>query len=198
VIRTYRRPAEPRDLRALTRGKGSLVRNVLFVTLPLTALASGVTYAITRSWAAAAAVAAALFAASAVSNVRFFRDVARRQGQAADARAVEVMEVEAGRVLDIEPLGSHGPALVFFVGDGQAVLLIGQWLLEQRAFPAAAFRLHRWADTGKPIRIESTGPRVTPEHSNATLPSDRISDVELLQASPETLQADLDRAFGGR
>ncbi len=106
------------------------------------------------------------------------------------------MEIQASRVLGIEPLGSHDPALVFFAGDGKALLLVGQWLLSYRSFPSTSFRLYQWADTKKPIRIEPTGRRISPEHSTVQLrPSYRFADVEVFEATPETLQNDLDRAF---
>ncbi|HEX5959114.1 MAG TPA: hypothetical protein VFY92_10750 [Hyphomicrobiaceae bacterium] len=94
---------------------------------------------------------------------------------------------------------SFTPALtcVFFSDDGKALLLVGQWLLSCRSFPSRSFRLYRWADTRKPIRIKSTGRRIRPEDSAACLrASHRLSDVEVFEATPETLQHDLDNAFG--
>ena len=109
---------------------------------------------------------------------------------------VEVIDVEASRVFDIEPLGSHGPVMVFFSGDGKALLLIGQWLLDQPAFPALKFRVRCWADTVKPIRIESRGPVIEPEQSRVAVPSTtRIRDIEIFDATPDTLEHDLTRAF---
>jgi hypothetical protein len=98
--------------------------------------------------------------------------------------------------LGVEPLGDHGPALVFFADNSKALLLVGQWLLEYRSFPSSSFRLYQWADTKEPIRIEPTGKRVKPEHSTVQLrPSYRLADVEVFEATPETLQHDLDRTF---
>lgn len=196
MIRTSRSSADDRDFRAMTRGKGSLGRNLLLAAFPLTLFLFGLVYVVWRSLIAASIVGVLVFAASALSNVRFFRDVRRRQELRADSEAVEVTEVEASRVLDIEPLGSHGPALVFFAGDGKALLLVGQWLLRYRSFPSTSFRLYQWADTKKPIRIEPTGRRVKPEHSTVQLrASYRLTDVEVFETTPETLQHDLDRAF---
>jgi hypothetical protein len=99
--------------------------------------------------------------------------------------------------LDIEPLGSHGPAWVFFGDGSKALLLVGQWLLSFRSFPSRSFLLYRWADTKKPIRIKSTGKRVKPEHSTVSLRAEHhLNDVEVFDATPETLKDDLDRAFG--
>ena len=180
----------------MTRGKGSLGRNLLLAAFPVALFVFALVYVVWRSLIAASIVGVLAFAASALSNVRFFRDVRRRQESRADSEAVEVTEVEASRVLDIEPLGSHGPAWVFFVGDGKALLLVGQWLLRYRSFPSTSFRLYQWADTKKPIRIEPTGRRVKPEHSTVVLrASYRLTDVEVFEATPETLQNDLDRAF---
>jgi hypothetical protein len=196
MLRTFQTSVDERDLRAMTRGKGSVGRNLLLVSLPAALFLCGVVYAVWRSSVAACIVAVFAFAASAWSNARFFSSVRRRQQSRAGAGAVQVTEVEASRVLDLEPLGSHGPALVFFASDGKALLLVGQWLLRYRSFPCASFRLYQWADTKKPIRIEPTGRRVKAEHSTAQLrPSYRLTDVELLEATPETLQHDLDRAF---
>ncbi|HEX6155397.1 MAG TPA: hypothetical protein VFZ54_05190, partial [Burkholderiales bacterium] len=105
----------------MTRGSGSLGRNLLFVSFPVSLFLLGVVYLLSRSLIAAAIVGALTFLASARSNVRFFTDVRRRQDSRADDRAVEVTEVQASRILDIEPLGSHGPAWVFFGDDGRAV-----------------------------------------------------------------------------
>jgi hypothetical protein len=193
MIRTFRKAADPADLRALTPTNDTLILNVLRGTLPLSLAVSGVTYLISRSLMVAGSVGALLFAASLTSNLRFFRGVARRK-ESTEADAVEVIEVEASRIFDIQHLGSHGPAYVFFGADGKALLLIGQWLLEQRKFPARSFRLHRWTDTGEPIRIESTGGRMKPEQSAVVVPSTgRVPDIAIFDATPETLQDDLDR-----
>jgi hypothetical protein len=147
---------------------------------------------------AAGLIAGIFLAASLISNLRFFKEIQRRQMLMRDSGAVEVIEVEASRVLDIEPLGSHGPALCFFMGEGKALLLIGQWLLEASSFPSTAFRLHRWSDTKTPIRIESRRGPITPENSAAQLPGRyNGGDVALFDAMPDTLQQDLDKAFGG-
>jgi hypothetical protein len=80
-----------------------------------------------------------------------------------------------------------------------ALLLVGQWLLRYRSFPSKSFRLYQWADTRKPIRLEPTGRRIKPEHSTVQLRANyRLSDVEVFEATPETLQHDLDRAFERR
>jgi hypothetical protein len=196
VIRTFHTRPDDRDFRAMTRGAGSLARNLLLVSFPLALFVAGLVYLLSRSWIAASIVGGLLLLASAWSNVSFFAGVRRRQDSRSDDRAVEVTEVQASRVLDIEPLGSHGPAWVFFADGGKALLLVGQWLLSVRSFPSRSFRLYRWADTKKPIRIKSTSRRVKPEDSTVCLrPSYRLSDVEVFEATPETLQDDLDRAF---
>jgi hypothetical protein len=180
----------------MTRGKGSPGRNLLLVSLPAALLLMAVVYFVWRSLPAASVVGVFLLVASVWSNGRFFSKVRRRQQSRADARAVQVTEVEASRVLDIQPSGSHGPALVFFAADGQALLLTGQWLLGCRSFPSSSFRLYQWADTKRPIRIEPTGRRVKPEHSTVQLRSSyHLADVEVFEATPETLQNDLDRAL---
>jgi hypothetical protein len=110
-----------------------------------------------------------------------------------DRSTVEVMEVEATRVLDVEHLGSHGPAYCFFTADGRALLLVGQWLMR---IPVS-FRLFRWVEDGQPIRIEATGRKAAPEHSTVGLQSHYSNgDIEIFRAQPQTLQQDLENAFG--
>lgn len=194
MIRIYERAANDFDLTALTRGRGSLIRNLLNVSLPVATVLFGVVYLKWRSVRIAGGIAAGLFIASLVSNVRFFRTSGNRRRQMEGA--VETMEVSATRILEIEFVGDQGPALCFFVEEGKALLLVGQWLLECPSFPCATFRLHRWANSKKPIRIEPLGSSVQAEPSTARLkPEHRFKPIELLQAAPETLQQDLDRAF---
>jgi len=195
MISLSHRPAEKNDFKRLTRGHGSLAGNLLKVAIPGSVVAGAFVYLAFHSWLAAVIVGVGLLAASAVSNVSFFRGVRRRQ-TAGDPNTVEIITVEATRVLDVEHLGSNGPAFCIFAGDGKALLLIGQWLNDYRSFPCLSFRLHRWTDTKKPIAIETTGKRVTPELTKVRLrPSYRLGDVEIFDATPETLQVDLDRQF---
>ena len=199
MIRTFPSSADDRDFRAMTRGKGSFGRNLLLTSVPVALFLSALVYVVWRSLIAASIVGVLAFLVSAWSNLRFFSDVRRRQESRADHQAVEVTEVQASRVFDIEPLGSHGPAFVFFADGGMALLLVGQWLLRYRSFPSKSFRLYQWADTRKPIRLEPTGRRIKPEHSTVQLRANyRLSDVEVFEATPETLQHDLDRAFERR
>lgn len=196
MIRVYRRAADNLDLTALTRGRGSFARNLLTVSLPVAAVSFGIVYLKWRSLRLAGGIAAGVFIASLMSNVRFFRTRTQRERQMADANAVETMEVSATRIVDIEFVGDQGPAYCFFVDEGKALLLVGQWLLDCPSFPCAPFRLHRWSDSKKPIRIEPLGPPVQAEHAAARLkPEHRFKLIELFDAAPETLQMDLDRAF---
>lgn len=196
MITIYCRAADDHDLKALTKGRGSLIRNVATVSLPGAAVVFAGIYLIWHSVVAAAVVAVSLFAGSVVSNIRFFRKVRLWQSKKADNTAVEVWEVSAQRVLDIEPLGDNAPALCFFTGDREVLLLVGQWLLEHDSFPTKCFRVHRWRKTQKCIRIEVTAPQVEPEHSTVRLrPSYRFRQMELIEATPETLQEDLDRVL---
>jgi hypothetical protein len=181
----------------MNRSGDSLGRNLITVTLPVAIVLFGGVYWKWRSMLAATLVAGGVFTASALSNVRFFREAKRREGQKADLNAVEVVEVSASPVIDIEPMGDHGPALCFFVESGKALLLVGQWLLECDSFPSESFRLYRWSDTKKPIWIEVTGRPIDVEHSTVRLkPFHRFRKISLFDATPETLQADLDKALG--
>ena len=197
MIRTYQRAANDHDLGAMGRGRGSFLGNILLTSLPLSAILFGIVYLIWHSVWIAAGMSTCLFVASLVSNILFFRRKKQRARQETDAKAVETLEVSASRVLDIGFVGDQGPAYCFFVGEGRALLLVGQWLLEFPSFPSASFQLHCWFDTKKPIRIELMGPQVEPEHADARLkPEHRFKAFELFNATPETLQQDLDRAFG--
>jgi hypothetical protein len=199
VIRTFHTSADDRDFKAITRDKGSLGRNLFLVCVPAALFLFALVYVVWRSLVAALVVGVLTFGASAWSNIRFFATVRRREGLRVDTQSVEVTEVQASRVFEIEPLGSHGPAWVFFAADGKALLLVGQWLRNYKSFPSTSFRLYQWADTKKHIRIEPTGQPVNPEHSTVQLrPGYRLTDVELFDATPETLQHDLDRAFDKR
>jgi hypothetical protein len=197
MIRIYNRAVDNTDLKEMTRGRGALFRNVLQVTLPIFLGLFLVVYFPFKSLMAAGMISGLFLIGSVVSNARFFREVRRRETSKKDKQAVQVMEVEAFRVFDIEHLGSHGPAYCFFVENGQALLLVGQWMLEYRRFPSLSFRLHRWSDSGKPIRVEVTGKRVKAEHSTVGLRQGyRNGDIEIFDAHPETLQEDLQKAFG--
>lgn len=197
MMTAYHRAADDVDLKALTHERGSLWRNLATASLPVAALTFGIVYAVWRSALTAGIIATGLFLASVLSNIRFFRHVKHRENQKKDANAVEVFEISASHVFDIEPLGDNAPALCFFLDEGKALLLVGQWLLEVDSFPADSFRLHRWADTKKPIRIEVTGQPLKAGHSTVRLrPRHRFGKMEMLDATPETLQDDLDRVLG--
>lgn len=195
MIRTSLVEADERDLQAMAPPANSPAQNFLSATLPISIVAFLVIYGVSRSPWIAGITAGGLMAASIVSNVRFFRKVARRRLEQGRL-AVEAIDVEASRVFDIEPLGSSGPTFVFFAGDGKALLLSGQWLLEQPSFPTHSFRLRRWADTGKAIRIEARGPEIDPERSAIQVPyASRSKDTWLMDAAPDTLDQDLRRRF---
>jgi hypothetical protein len=198
LISTSRRGTTAADLDAIQAGRESLLMNVLRGTFPLTIAVFAVVYIITRSTILAAGFATPLLLASLFSNVRFRRKV-RERAVSSDPGAVEVLEVAASHVLDLEPVGDNGPAYCFFGADETALLLVGQWLLDYPDFPALSFRLHRWANSGDPIRIEVTGASVEPVPSNVVLhPEYRVREIELFPARPDTLAQDLARAFAAR
>ena len=194
MLKILKRAVNPKDLRAATKGRKSLTSNLLLGALPVSTVLFGAVYFVTRSLLFAGSLSGALLLASAVSNVGFFRNIARRRDS--DSDEVEVIEVRAEGVTEVEHHGSHGPAWVFFAGGDSALLLVGQWLLEQRSFPSLEFEVMLWSDTKEPIRIMSRSPRVEPTQSNVKLPSSsKIKDVEMIRASVSTLQADLYSAF---
>lgn len=196
MMTIHHRAATHQDLSALTKGRGSLGRNLVTVSLPVSAVVFATVFAIWRSVPAAAAIAGGIFLASLLANLSFFRKVQGRSALRTDPKAVEVLDVSASRVFDIEPVGDNAPAFCFFVDPTQALLLVGQWLLDYHAFPSSSFRLHCWAKTREPIRIELTGPPLTAEPSIVRLtPHHRVRKIQIFDATPETLQRDLDRAL---
>jgi hypothetical protein len=88
-------------------------------------------------------------------------------------------------------------------GDGRDDRFNG--LGEPHAFPSDHFSLHRWRggdgaghdDDGRPFWIEVHGRYLPPEESAVRLPRGaKVGDVEVFVGSVESLQGDLDRAFG--
>jgi hypothetical protein len=70
-------------------------------------------------------------------------------------------------------------------------------LMHARGFPSLSYRLFRWVEDGTPIRIEVTGSKTAPEHSTVALQSHYSNgDIEVFRAQPQTLQQDLEHAFG--
>ncbi len=182
-------------LGGMLKGGGSLAGNLAF-SLVISGMFAALVFALSKSWMVAVAMGCALFLSSLVSNLSFFKAVERRRGMRGDASAVEVIHVDASRIVEVQPVGT-GAALVFFTSPGEALLINGQWQLEFRPFPVAKFKLHRWADTKQPIRIESLGELVFPEESGVEVRPDYVvGDVELFKADPDTLQQDMDAAFG--
>jgi hypothetical protein len=199
MVNIYHRAADDLDLKALVRGRGSLGRNLLMVVLPASLVLFAGVYLLWRSLLAAGVVGVGIFLASSLSNIRFFRDVKRRESLKTNNKAVEVFDVSASRILEIEHLGSNGPALVFLAGEGKALLLVGQWLLDYDSFPCESFRLSRWTNSKKPIRIEVAAKAIRAESSAVRLkPTYSFGQIELFDGAPETLQNDLDLALGKR
>jgi len=196
LLTASHRAANDLDLKRLTRAHGTLGRNIATVSLPAAAVVFGIAYVLWRSMLVAAVIATSLLVASLISNIRFFRKVKQRELLKADDKAVTVFDVSSDQVLDIEPLGDNAPAFCFFVGEEKALLLVGQWLLDYDSFPTKSFQIHCWANTKEPIRIEMNGQHVEPEQSRIKLRSNyQFGKIELFDATPETLQSDLDRAL---
>lgn len=196
MINVYHRPVDEGDLLALRQHRGSIGRNLLKTSLPVSLFLLGIAYWMWRSVLLASALALGLFAASLWSNVRFYTRVKRRVAQKSDPRAVEVLQVSVSEAYEVEHLGSDGPAYCFFAESGKGLLLVGQWLSEIDPFPCDSFRVSRWSDTGKPIRIEPAGQPLSPISLQVALRAGyRFGRIELFDASLATLQQDLDRAF---
>ncbi len=220
--RRYRRPTKV-DLQSPPTDRGPIAVDL---GISFLVLGVGVFTAIdlvTHKWWLAALVAGLLVTASFTSIIRHRRDLARRTVHGAEADPVEVIDVEANAALDIEAPGSTGPAVCLDVGNGQILMLYGQWLYDNQiyraprpeddlgdeywnglptphAFPATAFRLHRWDGSDQPFWIEILGdylaPTETPIQLRCGSPETLPGPWEIFEGSLDTLQADLDRRFG--
>jgi hypothetical protein len=114
MLTTNCRAANDLDFKAVTQGRGSLGRN-LAVALTAGMVVGGIAYAFSRSWWIAVTAGVGLFAISVYSNLMFFRRVRRYEFPRTDSKAVEILEVSADRILDVEPVGDNAPAFCFFV-----------------------------------------------------------------------------------
>jgi hypothetical protein len=175
---------------------------------------------LTKSVIAAGVVSAALLALSVHSILAHQRDIKRHERRLAEPGPIEVIEVHASRVLDVEAPGSTGPALCFELPDNQVLLLYGQWLLEHTlyraprpvgdgdqerfnlsddplGFPSDHFALHRWRGEVRPFWIEVRGKYLTPESSSVQLPKPaKIQEVEVFTGTFSSLQTEIEYAFG--
>jgi hypothetical protein len=184
------------DLSSLTKDTGaSPARNV-----GLAALVGGVIglalYVLSGSVPWSVGVAGLVVAAATYSNVGFFRQVEARKSLQDQGHGVERIQVDASSALNIEFMGDDGPAWVFFCDGGSALLLVGQWLLDDDSMPSLSFQLRRWSDDLEPIRFVDCGPRVALEEAPIRLePNMQYGMIERFEATSETLQVDLERAF---
>ena len=196
MIRSTFQSFSERDLQAETAGRGTPGKNLLVITVPVCAAIFAGLFLLTRSWWIAGIPALLFCGLSGVSNLLFAARMHRLRMLIGRENSVEAIEVEAVSAEDVEHLGSNGPAYCFFSEDGQALLLVGQWMLEAKQFPSLKFRLLRMADTGEPIRIESQAEEfIPPTYSTRLRTTYNISPVTRLQATPQNLQATLDSAL---
>lgn len=89
MLKIYNRAASDLNLKAMNRSGYSLGRNVTTASLPVAVALFGGIYWKWRSVLAASLVAVGSFTASALSNVRFFREAKRRERLKTDLNAVE-------------------------------------------------------------------------------------------------------------
>jgi hypothetical protein len=187
--------ATPVDLAIASHGSGSLGRN-LALSFGLFLGLGAFVWFFTGSLAWSIGLGGAPFALSVWGNLSHFRMLARRRERAATTPEVEILEVDARRVIEVEPAGDHEPAWLFVCDDGHLLLLVGQWLREQRGFPSLTFTFRRWADTGRPIRIEPRSPRVEPEPLWLALTGvHRPPHALLFSGDLDDLQASFDAAL---
>jgi nucleoid DNA-binding protein len=191
----HRAPSEA-DISFMLRDTAKSLKGAVAFGLVVSGAVAALIYAVSKSVTAAVVVGCVIFIPSLISNLGFFKEVNRRKSMMTDPKAIEVIHVNASRIIQVQPIGS-GEAHVFLSDSGEAVLLNGQWQLEYKPFPVADFKVHRWADTKEPIRIESSSKLVFPEESNVEIRRGYVmGDVELFRARPDTLQHDMDAAFG--
>lgn len=141
------------------------------------------------------------------------------EAREADADRIEVIQVEARRVYDIDVPKSMAPALCFELTEHQLLLLSGPWLMEHRlyrapegaqkansarfngmddpyGFPSTRFSIHRWKGESQPFWIEVQGWYLLPQMGVAQLREGaKVKPVEIFPASGKDLQAAIDEAF---
>jgi hypothetical protein len=168
-------------------------------------------------------VAAAGFGAAMYwqQHRRIPRKPATEKQEDTDTRLIEVMQVEATQVFDVDAPKGSGPALLFKLKDGQLLLLSGPWLLKPSSyrapergetnnarfnglgdpygFPSTRFAIHRWKGESVPFWIEVQGWYLLPQMESAQIPpSAKIQAVEVFPASGKDLQASFNSAFIAR
>lgn len=214
----YRKAAK-NDVLDPSRGPSELGSRFLTSFLFLGCGGFALVYVFTKSFIAAGVVSGGLFALSAHSILGHHRDIKRRESRLGEAEAIEVVEIRASRVFEVEAPGSTGPALCFELPDGQVLLLYGQWLLEHTlyraprpvddgnqerfnladdpyGFPSDHFLLHRWRGEVKPFWIEICGKYLAPEDSAVQLPKrTKIRQVEVFAGTFSSLQRDINCTF---
>jgi hypothetical protein len=228
----YRKATE-KDVASRDAGPSSMGSRLLGSFLILGCGVFGVIFLITRamrafddhllaSFVVAALPALLLFSLSAYSIVGYHQDLNRLRRRLSEPDPVEVLEIRATRVMDIQAPGSTGPALCFELTDGQVLLLYGQWLLEHslyraprpvddgnqehfnalddpHAFPSDHFLVHRWRGEARPFWIEVHGRYLPPQESSVQIrPTAKVRELELFAGSLDSLQASIDRAFEQR
>jgi hypothetical protein len=108
--------------------------------------------------------------AAAVAFLRKQRRRSRRRHRELDAGRVEMLRVEAARLVEQEGDEGEGPIYFFGVGPDAILYLEGPWLYDHVTFPSSSFTLHRLPSSGEVLRLDVTGERLLPE---ATLPPGR-------------------------
>jgi hypothetical protein len=165
-------------------------------------------------------VSGVLLAASIYSILSHHRRIKQLERRLAEPEPIEVVEVHASRVFDLEsPLG---PALCFELSNREMLLIHGQWLLEHNlyraprplgdgnqerfnlsddpfGFPSGHFALHRWRGEVTPFWIQVIGAYMAPEALAVQLPtSAKMQKVEVFAGTFDSLQRDIDYAFGNK
>jgi hypothetical protein len=109
MIRIYHRSADSKDIEAMTQGKGSLVWNIVTVTLPIGAILFGGLYPVAHSYVLALVVAGVFVLGSVWSNTKFFRTVGRRKISGPDARRFPARFGSRDGLAECQaPHGGHG------------------------------------------------------------------------------------------
>lgn len=218
MLSTHYRKAEEKDVRLSNSGPSALFSRFLVSFAFLGCGVFGFVYLLARSLLAAGFVSGILLAASAYSILSHHRRIKKLERRLGEPEPIEVVEVRASRVFDLE--ASTGPALCFELSNGQMLLLFGQWLFEHElyraprpigdgnqerfnladdpfGFPSEHFALHRWRGEVRPFWIQALGAYMAPEVLPVRLPTRaKIQDVEVFAGTFSSLQKDIEYAFG--
>ena len=164
-----------------------------------------------RAWLGAlagAVLGGAILGAVLRSFVPFLRRRKHRAEEDATTGVVEEITVWGARVVELFPRKDEDPVLVFEIGEGRVLLLLGQWLRDAEtygappvqgdpnqetcngldppwAFPSDSFTVTRLPHSGRVLGIRVTGPYLPPADPVAELLPHEWAASEVFSGSLE-------------